>query len=236
MNWWHSSSVSTLKLCWLCWSSALPGWRCMWSMWCMCFAYMDAHNNIHIWNSSPQAHWFYWYRAEGDGCHAMWPSSLWDSNSSSLISFLWKNACFALSLALKWFKLNKKQTLHCPSFLLVNHATCAELFLSFSNSPGYCMCSSGCSWYSNDVSHDDRQILFFCISLYQSGYLFFPPVNNLTPVLAEHIGKPIYLSHPNVQRSWKLKVGEIEFLGPKLLDYGQRKRTRFSCRERDRAL
>lgn len=69
----------------------------------------------------------------------------------------------------------------------------------------------------------------------QSGYLFLPPVSNLTPVLAEHIGKPIQ-SHPNVQRSWKLKVGEIEFLGPKLLDYGQRKRTGFSCRERDRAL
>lgn len=35
-------------------------------MYVFCIYSMDAHNNIHIWNSPPQAHWFYWYRAEGD--------------------------------------------------------------------------------------------------------------------------------------------------------------------------
>lgn len=81
-----------------------------------------------------------------------------------------------------------------------------------------------------------KSVFFFCISVDQSGYLFFPPVNNLTLVFAEHIGKPIYPFRPNVQRSRKRQVGEIEFLEPRVLDDRQRKTAGFSCGERDRAL
>lgn len=69
-----------------------------------------------------------------------------------------------------------------------------------------------------------------------SSILQLPNIRYLTPVLARHIGKPIRQSDPNAQRSWKLQMGEIEFVGPKLLDCRQRMRAGVSCGEKDRAL